>query len=456
MTITLCRGETSCDSQPAEQRTKQPFGGVRMDLVYSQPKSMSTLEAQLRAYSDLSEERAQRLASETFNGGPRMSPPITPREDWPHLDDKQLRVVEYRIKRLERAINLAYPLLAGETMDADGVFSSFLSADYLDYPAGTVAVRRRSSFGELFFIDTNFVVRESDITDITPPVSVDLTPPGATTWSALAAEIGKSLLRPLAKEIGSAIFAKLFPPGVPAYFDQVYKEFENIIHGVINENKRRELSGRVNSVQDGMVTYNTIKRDPAKYEESQRMLSTIWNESRTIISELKEFPEIGLGLLVVAGGLHLAIVQEKAITDKDHENPNDSPWADDLIRKSAEFAPFAIENRHRIINTRANAITPVKFIENIRYIPGGGPVDESYWFWRDTFVGDYHKYPKRQGCCDPDPLQTANNDRQSRWDSTVGAMTNVLAAVVPTADDWKKVGASPIPTDDTPKALSAV
>jgi len=31
-----------------------------------------------------------------------------------------------------------------------------------------------------------------------------------------------------------------------------------------------------------------------------------------------------------------------------------------------------------------------------------------------------------------------------------------LAAVVPTADDWKKVGASPIPTDDTPKALSAV
>jgi hypothetical protein len=427
-----------------------------MDLVYSQPKSMSTLEAQLRAYSDLSEERAQRLASETFNGGPRMSPPITPREDWPHLDDKQLRVVEYRIKRLERAINLAYPLLAGETMDADGVFSSFLSADYLDYPAGTVAVRRRSSFGELFFIDTNFVVQESDIIDITPPVSVDLIPPGATTaWSALAAEIGKSLLRPLAKEIGSAIFAKLFPPGVPSYFDQVYKEFENIIHGVINENKRRELSGRVNSVQDGMVTYNTIKRDPAKYEESQRILSTIWNESRTITNELKEFPEIGLGLFVVAGGLHLAIVQEKAITDKDHKNPNNSPWAEDLIRKAEEFAPFAIENRNRIINTRASAISAVQFVEETRYIPVGGPVDYSYWFWRDTFVGGYYKYPKRQGCCDPDPLQTANNDRQSRWDSTVGAMTNVLAAVVPTANDWKKVGASPIPTD-APKALGAV
>ena len=33
---------------------------------------------------------------------------------------------------------------------------------------------------------------------------------------------------------------------------------------MINENKRRELSGKVNAVQDGMITYNTIKSDPAQ------------------------------------------------------------------------------------------------------------------------------------------------------------------------------------------------
>ena len=43
-----------------------------MDLIYSKPKSQSTLEAQLRAYSDLSEQDAQRLASETFNGGSQL------------------------------------------------------------------------------------------------------------------------------------------------------------------------------------------------------------------------------------------------------------------------------------------------------------------------------------------------------------------------------------------------
>jgi hypothetical protein len=65
--------------------------------------------------------------------------------------------------------------------------------------------------------------------------------------------------------------------------------------------------------------------------------------------------------------------------------------------------------------------------------------------WEDTFVGGKYKYPKSKGCCDPDPQQAANNDRQSRWDNTVGVMTNVLAAVDPTANDWKQVGADPIP-----------
>ncbi len=420
-----------------------------MDLIYSKPKSLSILEAQLRAYSDLSEQDAQRLASEAFNGGSTVPPPITPREHWPHLNEEQMRMAEYRIKRLQRAINLAYPLLATETLDPDGVFTSFLSTDYLDYPAGTVSTRRRSSFGELVFIDTQFAVRETVITDITPPAAVELTPSasaGAMAWGALAAAIGRSLLDALASEIGSAIFAKLFPPGVPAYFDQVYKEFEKIVQGIINENKRRELSGRVNAVQDGMITYNTIKRDPAKYEESQRILSTVWNDSRMITNELKEFPEIGLGLFVVAGGLHLAILQEKAITDRDHKNPNDSPWAEDLIRKVEEFVPFALGNHNRIISTRASAISPVKFVQRTIFIPKAGPIDDSYWFWQDTFVGEQRRYPKRRGCCDPEPEQAANNDRQSRWDNTVGAMTKVLEAVEPTANDWKKVGANPIPS----------
>ena len=246
--------------------------------------------------------------------------------------------------------------------------------------------------------------------------------------------------------IGSAIFEKLFPPGVPAYFDQVYKEFEKIVQGVINENKRRELSGRVNAVLDGMRTYSTIKRDPAKYRESQEILSTIWNDSRNMINELKEFPEIGLGLFAVAGGLHLAIVQERAITDRDHADPNNSPWAEDLIRKAQEFDPFAVQNHNRIINTRANAISGVEFVQKTTNIPMAGPVDDSYWVWKDTFVGDRHTYPKRGTCCDSNPRQSAFNDRQARWDSTVGVMTNALAPVLPTADSWRKLGANPIPS----------
>ena len=155
-------------------------------------------------------------------------------------------MVQYRIKRIERAINEGYPLLENETMDPDGVFSSFLSADYLDYPVGTVAVRRRTSFGELVFIDTRFVVRDAAITDTAPPAeAVQLRlATAAFTWGGLALDITKSLASSIASGIGSSIFEKLFPPGVPAYFDQVYSEFEKIVQGVINETKRRELSGK--------------------------------------------------------------------------------------------------------------------------------------------------------------------------------------------------------------------
>ena len=118
-----------------------------------------------------------------------------------------------------------------------------------------------------------------------------------------------------------------------------------------------------------MITYNTIKKDPAKYKQSQELLSTIWNDSRYLTNELKEFPEIGLGLFAIAGGLHLVIVQERAVTDRDHANPNNSPWADDLIRKAQEFAPFALANHNRIISTRAAAISEVRFIERSVFVP---------------------------------------------------------------------------------------
>ena len=417
-----------------------------MDLIYSRPESEQTLEAQLRAYSGLSEEEAQRVASTTFHGGPYTPPPLTPRSDWPHMDEKELRLAEYRIKRIERAINESYPLLEGETIQPGGVFSSYLSADYLDYPLGTAAVRRHTSFGELVFIEAQFVIKGTAITETSLPVVLE---PSAEalefTWGGLAVDIGKGLLGSVVGAIGSAIFEKIFPPGVPPYFDQVYKEFEKIVQGVINETKRKELSGQVASVQDGMITYNTIKRDPSKYQESQGILATIWNDSRYVTNELQQFPEIGLGLFAVSGGLHLAIVQEKALTDRAHKDPNDSQWAAELIRKAQEFQPFAVGNHNRIIGTRANAISEVEFVKHFTNIPMAGPVDDSYWVWKDTFAGDRHTNPAKGSCCDSNPKQSARNDRQARWDSTVGARTHSLAPVIPTADSWRKLGANPIP-----------
>ncbi len=419
-----------------------------MDLIYTKPKSEKTLKAQLRAYSDLSAEEAQRMASQAFHGGATLGVPIAKKSEWPKVGKKEKRVIEYRIHRILRAINEAYPLLKDEEMGEKGYFASYLVDDFLDYPKGTVAVRRKSSFGELVFISPDFVVQQVEIVTARArpqaPEPMDASA-FAIPWGTLALNLAKSLASTLGSQIGGAIFAEFFPPTVPSYFDEVYKQFERIVQGVIDEVKRRELSGKVASIQDKMATYNVIKKDPSKFKESQDILSAVWNDSVQVTNELKAFPEIGLALFVIAGTLHLAILQERALTDQSHADPNNSPWAEELIRKANEFAPFAVENRNKIISTRANAISQVKFVQKSDYIPPAGPVDASYWVWQDTFVGEVHKYPKRQGCCDPDPESTAHNDRQARWDSTVGVMTTELSAVIPSAEEWRKVSANPIP-----------
>jgi hypothetical protein len=421
-----------------------------MQIVYSKPKDMQTLALQLMAYSDMTEEAALRSASEAIHGTTSFPIPLQPREDWPHVPEREMRVIHYRIHRIITAIAESYPLLRGEEMEKDGYFATYLSKDYLHFPVGTVAVRRTTSFGELVFFDNSFVFKDKSITGHHRPIVPDLDSNpnlkvgAAIKWGDLAIDIAKSLASSIAGKAGAAIFDKLFPAGVPSYFDEVYTQFERIINKAIAENKRKEISASVSAVQDGMRTYNIIKKDPAKYEQSQQMLSDLWNESRNLVSTIMVFNEVGLGLFSVAGGLHLAILQERAFTDRDHEDPNDSPWAIELLAKANAFAPWAIAEHNKTIKTRGDAITEVKFVQRSVFVPGAGMVDESYYVWEDKIAGDRYTYNKRQGCCDPDPVATSHADRQRRWNDTVVVMTENLKPLIIAAEDWKTMTTMPL------------
>lgn len=422
-----------------------------MHLIYYHATDMKTLARQLMTYSELPEEAAMMLASEGINRIEHFPIPLQPKDQWPALPENEMRIVHYRMHRLIMAINRSYPLLEGEVIQDDGYLASYLAKDYADYPAGTVVVRRQTSFGEIYFMDSSFSIREQQIQgNSNPEVGSLLAQPNLElaedfSWGGLAIDIAKSLASAIAGKIGSSIFDTYFPPGVPPYFDQVYAQFEKIINKSIAENKRKEMSAAVLSIQDGMRTYNRIKADPPKHAESQRILSDLWNESRQLTNNIKEFNEVGLGLFAVAGGLHLAILQERALTDPDHTDPNKSPWATDLIAKAGEFTTWGRTTRQNTLTTRGNAITQVTLVQKSNFIPGAGPVDASYYLWEDKFTGERFTYDKRESCCDSNPRQTALNARQKRWDETVVVMTNSLAPLVTATDNWNKLTSQPLP-----------
>jgi|GEM_PF-2929686 len=423
-----------------------------MHVIYYQSTDMKTLARQLVAYSEISEESAMLLASEGVNRIAHFPVPLQPEDQWPQVPADEMRIARYRMHRLIMAVNQSYPLLEGETLLQDGYLATYLAKDYFDYPAGTVVVRRQSSFGDLYFLDNSFTFNGQAIAGDPEPEVVSLLVAGdsmlaadAFSWGGMAIDIAKSLASAVAGKIGSSIFEEYFPAGVPPYFDAVYAQFEKIINKSIAENKRKEMSASVLSIQDGMHTYNRIKSDPTKHAESQKILSDLWNESRQLTNNIKEFNEVGLGLFAVAGGLHLAILQERALTDLDHADPNKSPWAADLIAKASEFKNWGSDTRSNTIKTRGEAITQVTLIQKSSFVPGAGPVDSSYYLWEDKFTGDSFSYNKRASCCDSNPKGTAQAARQKRWDETVVVMTNNLQPLVTATENWNKLTSQPLP-----------
>jgi len=422
-----------------------------MHKIYYKSRDPQTLARQLMAYSELSEEAANTLAVESIQEVNRIQVPIQPKDQWPALSDEAMHIINYRIDTIIAAVDQVYPLLEGETLEEDGYFSSYLADNYLKYPTGTAVVRRRSSFGEMYFLETNFKFDGLAVNGTPYPVVAslrkfsDLPKAELFSWGDLAIDIGKSLAGAIFEKLGSGIFDQFFPAGVPTYFDKVYEQFEKIVNKAIGENKRKEISAFTRSIQDGMLTYNRIKSDPTKYIESQKILSDLWNESRILTNTIKEFDEVGLGLFAVAGGLHLVILQERALSDKAHSNPNNSPWAKDLVAKAAEFANWGGSTRYEFIKKRGDAITEVVLVKHTTFIPGAGPIDDSYHFWEDKFTGEKFKYGAKETICDRNPRHTARMARQQRWEETVVVMTNDLNPLERCTFEWNKLTTQPIP-----------
>jgi hypothetical protein len=352
---------------------------------------------------------------------------------------------------LEEAITWDYPLAIDEELLEGGLVTTWLSEAAIEAPKGTIAIQRKTSLGEIVFLNEDFTfdINSRKLVDNRPDYSPEALAGApaeefAFGWATLGLGIAKGLLGALANKIGAAIFAQFFQPGVPPYFDQVYQEFRRIVNQAIEENTIRLLVGDVAAVQTQMSAY-AAHRGAGNHAPAQEALIEAWNRSVQVIGRLQQFPVAGLGPFLTAGGLHLAIIQERAMRDTTVNDPNESSWAKFYVERAGDFISYVGTQVDKIVSERAAHITPVVFVRKVRR-RRRGVIDNSYWWYEDTLERARRDFLKSRGWT----LQLAQDQRTNHYnDRIIVRLSRPLEPAREVAQLWRVARDRPLPQVET-------
>jgi hypothetical protein len=420
-------------------------------LIYAQSKDRKTLTDKLVTYSNLPQQEAENFASSAGSGPyaplPLMDSSVILRD----LPEETRRTLRHRSLLLERAIMWSYPLASDEELLEDGLLTTWLSEAAIEYPRGTIAIQRKTNLGEIVFLDQEFTfdidskeLVDNRLDDSPEALAGATAEEFAFSWATLGLDIAKSLLGALAGKIGAAIFARLFPPSVPPYFEQVYQEFRKIVRQEIEENTIRLLVGEVAAVQSHMAAY-VQHRESGNTEAAQQDITQAWNLSLSVTNKLLLFPVQGLGPFLTAGGLHLAIIQERALRDTRVNDPNESSWARIYFNTLSQYILYVGSQPDKIVSERAAHITPVAFVQRMRYIPPAGLIDASYWWFADRLLQQSREFPVRRGWTD----WRAQDQRTNHYRYVIDTLNNSLNPVREVARNWQRARETPLPQVET-------
>ena len=420
-------------------------------LVYARSKDRKTLADKLVAYSEMPRQEAENLASIAGPGPYIPLPLMDPSAILKELPAEAQRTFRYQALMMEEDIMSGYPLAIDEELLEDGLMTTCLAEAAIVYPRGTMAVRRRTTRGEIVFLNPEFTLDfdRKELVDNRPDYSPDALAKAKAEevvlgWGELGMDIGKALLGALANKIGSAIFARFFPPSVPPYFAEVYEQFRVIVRQAIEENSIRLLVGEVAAVQTHMIAYGR-HRESGNNDAARQEIAQAWNRSVLVTNKLLQFPVAGLGPFLTAGGLHLAIVQERALRDPEANDPNDSSWASVYRDALDQYLPYVGTQPDKIVRDRAAHITEVAYRRVVRNVPRAGPIDDSYWWWRDPLQGGERRYSWRINSAE----QRARNERAAHYASVINSLNNLLNPVREVTRSWQQARGTPLPPVET-------
>jgi len=438
------------------------FGASPQSYVREKVERAFRRQADLGA--ELSDEVVNQKVASVVNHHLGASVPIALPEAFYEITAEQEAEIEARKRCVLATLLRESPLLEGEAVNED--FFTFLQGPFESLQADTAVLKRTTNMAEIYYLFDDVQVVAGDLRFIEPAPVPYTTEVAArqTLMSAVAAKpitatsiakkLGSGLVDGIAGTIGGLIFEAIFPPGVPDYFDEVYKEIRNIVKQEVTSASIDNINGRVN----GIVAWqkNTYKPRKASGDVPRKDLldmitpqvDGLYKEAVYTLME-ERYAKPGLPAFMVAAGVHLALMQEQALVDPLRPEPAKSSFATSVKLNAQTYCDHIVSTFNAIVADREKAVE-IRYDPLVDQDPGSPYLQtKARYRWLDTITqrqGNLHEQYVDKDKKNHSGREEAEADRRNYLPGIINQLSNNLDDPRGTANLLLKLTTKPIPS----------
>ncbi len=262
-------------------------------------------------------------------------------ENFPKLSPAQIKLIAKRDICAQYNTHRLFPMEAGEKLKKQT--TSYLLEEFNDIPAMTPVVLRETDMATIVFLFADARVQGKKILNVPNLSQILFTSaplPEPLAIPTIVTDVGLSIAKSLLGKGADAALAKLFPPQLPSYFNQVYAEIRKIVHEELDQKTLDDTSFKLQGIVN-WLTHEYLdrkdsfkKRHPDGLTKEEKtdlhgMLSRydqlFWVEVVSILSG-NRYRKAGLPFFVDAANLHLLCLTELANVDPAFDSPEESGY----------------------------------------------------------------------------------------------------------------------------------
>lgn len=394
--------------------------------------------------------------------------------------------IQDNINCLRTRLNNEYPLLPPEVVSED--FVTVLLEEFNGIPAKTVVLRRTTSFATLYFVilnmaiddDNNLITQTVENTNNTPPLLSEekiilFSGSGKTSIASfIGKELASGILGAVGGALANALLDAIFPPEIPAYFDEVYKHIAKIVHEEIQQSKIDSISGAITNVVkkiNNEYTPARAERDLTKEKDRIYLYNLLQKYDQTFLSgaggmlgtlQQKGNANAGFTVFILGASIQLSLIQEMANVDPMNgsekkgwktalESSYGKPKTGTLAKTAKDFVTFGEKTYKNVLKARRESITAEKYSELVNETKWGSrfPSWKRHFYVRvndngvaTTVLKDIGQDDKNGKNANYDAFvkNELENYRKKKNDELIKEMNNPLETI----GKWKKLIDSPI------------